>query len=54
MLLPVLDLIGVARTSAALTGMAVCAALRFAAIWWGLQLPIFHFIDDEASRESYR
>ncbi len=49
-----LEAAGIARTAAALTGMAVCAGLRFAAIWWGLQLPIFHFTDDEPPREASR
>lgn len=33
--------IGVARTTAMLIGMAVVAAVRLAAIWWRLQLPVF-------------
>jgi uncharacterized membrane protein YeiH len=32
---------GVARPAAALTGMATITALRFASIWWKLQLPVF-------------
>ena len=36
-----LELAGAARGPASLMGMAVCAGLRFAAIWWGLQLPVF-------------
>lgn len=31
----------VERGVAALAGMATCALLRFAAIWWGLKLPVF-------------
>lgn len=34
--------VGIGRQSATLLGMAVVAAVRFAAIWWGLQLPEFH------------
>jgi len=37
---------GVVRGYAAISGMVVCAGLRFAAIWWGLQLPIFQLGDD--------
>jgi uncharacterized membrane protein YeiH len=36
-----LEAIGVERGAAALIGMATCALLRFASIWWGLQLPVF-------------
>jgi uncharacterized membrane protein YeiH len=36
-----LEAAGIGRGPASLTGMTVCAALRFAAIWWGLQLPVF-------------
>ena len=38
----VLDALGVPRAVATLVGMALVAALRFAAIWWRLQLPEFH------------
>lgn len=37
---------GMTRASATLLGMAVCAALRFAAIWWGLALPVFRIGDE--------
>ena len=37
----VLARLGVARSTAALAGMAVIAGLRLAAIWWGLTLPVF-------------
>ena len=37
---------GVARGPASIVGMLVCAALRFAAIWWGLQLPVFVLGED--------
>ena len=43
-----LEMAGVARGTASLMAMAVCASLRFAAIWWGLQLPVFEV--SEASR----
>lgn len=36
-----LETLGVARQTAALTGMALIAALRLAAIRWGLTLPVF-------------
>ena len=36
-----LEAAGMERGPASLLGMAVCATLRFAAIWWGLQLPVF-------------
>ena len=37
----VLAWLGLPRQTAALVGMAVVAALRLAAIWWGLELPVF-------------
>ena len=36
-----LEIVGVRRETAALTGMALIAALRLAAIRWGLKLPVF-------------
>ena len=42
-----LQLINVEQTLAAILGMVVVAALRFAAIIWGLMLPIFSLSDDE-------
>jgi uncharacterized membrane protein YeiH len=39
---------GLAPTGAALLGMAVVAAIRFAAILWRLQLPVFQVPDEEA------
>jgi len=36
-----LEALGVAHQTAALTGMGLIAALRLAAIRWGLQLPVF-------------
>ena len=37
-----LEALGVPRAVATLVGMALVAAVRFAAIWWRLQLPEFH------------
>lgn len=42
----VLESTGVHRDVAAITGMVVVAALRFAAIAWRLQLPEFYLADD--------
>jgi uncharacterized membrane protein YeiH len=36
---------GAARPAATFIGMAVVASVRFAAIWWGLQLPVFQLED---------
>lgn len=44
----VLEAAGVPRSPAALIGMAVCTALRFAAIWWGLKLPTFQLHADDS------
>lgn len=33
--------LGVVRPLASLAGMVIIAALRFASIWWGLQLPVY-------------
>lgn len=41
---------GVTRGPASIAGMLVCAALRFAAIWWGLQLPVFELGEDAPIR----
>lgn len=49
-----LQLAGVSRDSAAFAGMIVCAALRFASIWWGLKLPVFQIGDEETPRRSSR
>ena len=40
-----LEATGVPRGYAAPAGMIVCAGLRFAAIWWGLKLPVFQLGD---------
>ena len=37
----ILDSFGVARQAAAISGMVVVAVVRFASIWWKLQLPVF-------------
>ena len=37
----ILARLGLVRPTATLVGMAVVAALRLAAIWWGLTLPVF-------------
>ena len=41
----VLQSAGVARDAAALAGMIAVAALRIAAVLWGLRLPVFHLRD---------
>ena len=41
---------GMQRGAASFAGMAMCAALRFAAIWWGLQLPVFELGDHATPR----
>ena len=43
------ELVGVDRSVAAIAGMVIVAALRFAAIAWRLQLPEFYLADDEAA-----
>jgi uncharacterized membrane protein YeiH len=42
----VLEASGVAQNAAAVAGMVIVAALRFAAIAWRLQLPEFYLADD--------
>jgi uncharacterized membrane protein YeiH len=41
---------GVARGVAALVGMITVAALRIAAVLWGLQLPVFNLRDRGGSK----
>ena len=41
-----LQTLGVADLAATLVGMAIVATLRFSAILWGLQLPVFRLRDD--------
>jgi uncharacterized membrane protein YeiH len=43
---------GLTAGPASLVGMVVCAGLRFASIWWGLQLPVYQLGDDGVVRES--
>src|SRR5215218_10068305 len=43
-----LEAAGMMRGPASLLGMAVCASLRFAAIWWGLQLPVYELGEEHA------
>ena len=44
-----LQSLGVHRTAATVAGMSIVAAVRLAAIWWRLRLPVF---DLEATRRS--
>lgn len=37
---------GVPRVIASQAGMVVCTALRFSAIWWGLNLPVFTIVEE--------
>ena len=39
--------VGVGETAATYIGMATVAALRFAAIYWNLQVPVFHYPDPD-------
>ena len=41
----VLELAGVSRVMSSQAGMVVCAGLRFSAIWWGLNLPVFTIVE---------
>lgn len=43
-----LEQAGVARLAASYAGMLVCAALRFASIWWDLTLPVFTIPDEKS------
>jgi uncharacterized membrane protein YeiH len=40
---------GVDDAAATWIGMVTVAGLRFAAIYWGLQIPVFHYPDDEGA-----
>jgi uncharacterized membrane protein YeiH len=44
-----LEAAGVSRVIASQAGMVVCAALRFSAIWWGLNLPVFTIVEERAN-----
>lgn len=46
-----LEAAGVTRGPASLAGMVVCAGLRFASIWWGLQLPVYRLPADQTSSQ---
>lgn len=46
-----LETLGVARQTAALTGMVLIATLRLAAIRWGLKLPVFQ-VEESGESES--
>ena len=54
----VLEAAGVSRATSTLVGMGIVVVVRFAAIWWRLQLPVFHLgttdeherIDDRSGR----
>lgn len=39
--------VGIDEAAATWIGMVTVAGLRFAAIYWGLELPVFHYRDDE-------
>ncbi len=45
---------GMEHVPASLLGMIVCAALRFASIWWGLQLPVYQLGEDGVHKERER
>jgi uncharacterized membrane protein YeiH len=45
-----LESVGLPRAEASYAAMIVCAALRFAAIWWNLKLPTF-MLTDERTKE---
>ena len=47
-----LEAVGLARPTATLAGMTVVAGLRFAAIWWGIQMPIYRITTDEHPRAN--
>ena len=44
---------GMHRGAASLVGMAVCAGLRFASIWWGLKLPVFQLGEEPPPRNRH-
>jgi uncharacterized membrane protein YeiH len=45
---------GAPQSIASLAGMATCAALRFASIWWGLKVPIFTLNDQTGELPAQR
>ena len=44
------EALGLARPLATVAGMTVVAGLRFASIWWRLELPVFRLTTDEHPR----
>lgn len=46
-----LEALGVPRSPAALVGMTICIALRFASIRWGLKIPVFELGADDRTIE---
>ena len=48
----VLQAADVPRITASHAGMLVCAALRFSAIWWGLNLPVFTIVEETSTRDK--
>lgn len=45
-----LEAAGMPRLIASYAGMFVCGALRFSAIWWGLNLPVFTIVEEPPAR----
>lgn len=43
---------GMTRGSASIAGMVMCAGVRFASIWWGLQLPVFQLGEEDVTRDG--
>lgn len=48
----VLQAADVPRLTASHAGMVVCVALRFSAIWWGLNLPVFTIVEETSTRDK--
>ena len=40
------------KGSLSIVGMMIGAGLRFASIWWGLQLPVFQLGEDGVAKEK--
>ena len=47
-----LQRVAVPRAEASYAAMIVCAALRFAAIWWGLKLPTFTLREERSGKRK--
>lgn len=47
-----LEMAGVSRSVASISGMLIVAAVRFAAIWWQLRLPVFQVRGTTAEHET--